>query len=180
VSQDEFDGVHGEGAFAVLGIPDLAARNADANRYLPASGAWPRAEGIFRSVPTPVAPDRADLGLWNVLGNPEIPRPQARILEILCAEPDAPAPCDAASVLDRAVARFKTPSLRDLGQSGPYFHTGAKDSLEAVIRHYERFSALARDGGVRNGAPELAGIALVDEDVAPLAAFLRSLDEDYD
>jgi len=32
---------------------------------------------------------------------------------------------------------------------------------------------------VRNASPELAGIRLDASDVAPLAAFLRSLNEDY-
>mgnify|MGYP006388308041 CR=1 FL=1 len=49
-----------------------------------------------------------------------------------------------------------------------------------MLRHYRRFSGLARAGLVRNGAPELLGIALGDEDVAALSAFLRSLDEDYE
>jgi hypothetical protein len=33
---------------------------------------------------------------------------------------------------------------------------------------------------LRNGAPELRGIALTAGDRAALAAFLRSLDEDYE
>jgi hypothetical protein len=41
-------------------------------------------------------------------------------------------------------------------------------------------SRLARDGKVRNAAPELSGIALQEADVAPLAAFLRTLNEDYE
>ena len=40
-------------------------------------------------------------------------------------------------------------------------------------------STAARAGTLRNAAHELTGIALVPGDVAPLGAFLRSLDEDY-
>jgi hypothetical protein len=41
-------------------------------------------------------------------------------------------------------------------------------------------SRLAREGRVRNADPDLSGILLKDEDVAPLAAFLRALNEDYE
>jgi hypothetical protein len=87
-----------------------------------------------------------------------------------------PAP---AEVLPITLARFKTPTLRDLGQSDPYLHTGRMDSIEAVIRFYEIFSNKARFGQVRNADPELHNISLDNSSIAPLAAFLRSLDEDY-
>jgi hypothetical protein len=41
-------------------------------------------------------------------------------------------------------------------------------------------SALARAGKLRNPAPELSGIFLKETDIAPLAAFLRALNEDYE
>ena len=78
------------------------------------------------------------------------------------------------------MALFKTPSLRGLAFSGPYLHNGSKDTLEEVIEFYIRMSRLARDGKVRNAAPELSGILLKEEDIAPLAAFLRALNEDYE
>jgi len=40
-------------------------------------------------------------------------------------------------------------------------------------------SELARAGKVRNASPELAAVRIDGGDVAPLAAFLRSLNEDY-
>ena len=49
-----------------------------------------------------------------------------------------------------------------------------------MIRFYLKTSALARAGKLRNAAPELSGMRLSDEDVGPLAAFLRSLNEDYE
>ncbi len=82
-------------------------------------------------------------------------------------------------VLPNTLARFKTPTLRDLSQSDPYLHTGRMNALEDVIQFYEEFSAKARNGEVRNADPELSNISLDDSAVAPLAAFLRSLNEDY-
>jgi len=83
-------------------------------------------------------------------------------------------------LLPKTVALFKTPSLRGLAFSGPYLHTGRKDTLEEVIEFYIRMSKLARAGKLRNADRQLSGIFLSAEDIAPLAAFLRSLNEDYE
>ena len=81
--------------------------------------------------------------------------------------------------LPHTIALFKTSNVRDLGSSEPYLHTGRMNTLEDVIDFYERFSALARAGAVRNADPELGRVFLDDSSVAPLAAFLRALNEDY-
>ena len=83
-------------------------------------------------------------------------------------------------MLDGAVGLFKTPGLRDLGHSGPYFHNGSADTLEEVIDSYIQVSDLARAGALRNAAPELLAIRLSPADVGPLVAFLRALNEDYE
>ncbi len=54
------------------------------------------------------------------------------------------------------------------------------DSLEEVLEFYRTFSDLARSGAVRNAEEELSSIALTEADNAPLAAFLRSLNESYE
>jgi hypothetical protein len=84
-----------------------------------------------------------------------------------------------AEVLPRTIALFKTPTLRDLGQSAPYLHTGRMNTIEDVLRFYQKFSNKARRGEVRNADPQLRNISLDDSAIAPLAAFLRSLNEDY-
>jgi len=63
--------------------------------------------------------------------------------------------------------------VRDLGQSNPYFHSGAADTVEDTLHFYARMSERARAGKVRNGSPEIAGIHLAPTDITPLAAFLR-------
>ena len=88
--------------------------------------------------------------------------------------------CSPDEVLGRALARFKTPGLRDLGHSGPYLHTGRANTLEGVLGLYAEFSGQARAGTMRNPAPELEGMALVGADITALAAFLRALNEDYE
>lgn len=84
-----------------------------------------------------------------------------------------------ASVLPFTIGLFKTPTVRDLSSSEPYFHTGRMDTIEDVINFYEKFSAKARAGLVRNGDAQLSGIFMDTNAVVPLAAFVRSLNEDY-
>jgi hypothetical protein len=177
VAQEDYDGIHGPGAFAALAIPGLAARQATPEAFLPASAMYPAGTGPFLAAPSAANPGRTDLGVWNVLANDAVPGPQAELVATLSRLTGATTP---AELLPLAIARFKTAGLRDLGQSAPYFHTGSAAALDDAVRHYVRASALARDAGVRNGDPELGRIAIGDDDVTALAAFLRALNEDYD
>lgn len=175
-AQKEYDAIpgHGNGAFMKLAIPALAARTAD---DLPATEQHPGAGERFRAVPS-AGTTLTDLGLWNVFANPDMHVPQAKIQNILCDD-EQPCSVPQSELLDRAVARFKTPSLRDLGHSAPFMHTGQFDTLDDVIDAYINNSDKARAGTLRNGDSRLQGIALKTNDIAPLVAFLKSLNEDY-
>lgn len=175
VSQVEYDSVFGAGAFAKLEIPGLAERNAHFDDYLPPSANHQCANGRFRSAPAVGKSGYADLGAWNIFANPDLPKPQAALTQILCRDKS----CDPEAVLPLTVAVFKTPTVRDLGQSNPYFHSGATGTVEDTLHFYMKASRLARDGKLRNGSPEIEDIHLSRSDIAPLAAFLRSLNEDY-
>jgi cytochrome c peroxidase len=169
-TQDLYDSQNGAGAFRRLFIPDLDYRNARYDDYLPPTPQHPLATGAFKS-------GSADLGVWNVFANPDIPAPQETLDTLL--NPDALAPANA---LRGLIGYFKTPTLRDLGQSGPYLHTGRMRTLEEVLELYDTMSDLQRDGSVRNGSPELAGIFFAEDPAAdkePVVAFLQSLNEDY-
>jgi cytochrome c peroxidase len=186
VSQEEYDGIHGAGSFAVLDVPDLRTRNAEPERYLPASRLHPRAAGPFRAVPALGSPGRVDLGLWNVFENPHIgdDRRHAALRRAVCRAIGQKA-CRrarrrASGLLDATIAAFKTPGLRDLGHAEPYMHNGGQDTLEGVVEFYARTSTLARAGQLRNAPAQLRRMAVAAEDVAPLAAFLRALNEDFE
>jgi cytochrome c peroxidase len=131
-------------------------------------------------MPLSSEPGRADLGVWNVYANPDFPKPQAALNQILCG-PTGPVAgeCAPQAVLPHTIGMFKTPSVRDLGQSEPYFHSGEVDTVEEAIELYLTTSDLARAGALRSGSPEMAKVRIEKDDVAPLAAFLRSLNEDY-
>jgi hypothetical protein len=178
-TQKEFDDPatgtgHAPGAFAALSIPSLATRTAN---DLPATEQHPTGTDRFRSIPSS-GTTLTDLGVWNIFANPDMPAPQIKIRKILCDDQE-PCPLTDAVLLDRAIARFKTPGLRDLGHSAPYMHNGQFDTLDDIITFYRDMSTLARAGTLRNGAPELRGIALLAGDAPSLVAFLRSLNEDY-
>jgi cytochrome c peroxidase len=175
-TQEEYDGIHGDGAFAALAIPTLAERRANPDASLPPSPAHPNATGAFASVPDAVHPGRTDLGLWNIFANPDRPQPQASLLRALTGG----LPATFGALLPRTIGRFKTPGLRDLADSAPYLHNGSKDTLEDVLDFYRTFGAKARANEVRNAASQLHGIVLAPENLPPLAAFLRALNEDYE
>jgi cytochrome c peroxidase len=175
-AQEEFDSVHGAGAFAQLIIPSYEQRSQDPDRYVPATASHPKGSGVFRAIPSATTPSATDLGVWNIYANPNYPDVQQQMSAILCGD----GPCDPHEQLPNTIALFRTPSLRDLGHSWPYLHTGRMATVEDVLHFYVRMSSLAREGKLRNGAPELRAISLDEQDLTALSAFLSSLDEDYD
>jgi cytochrome c peroxidase len=179
-SQIEYESVHGLGSFTKVTVPDLSARNADFDTYLPPSPNHPDATGKFRSAASAAYPGATDLGVWNILANPDIPNPQTALTQILCGEFNLTgASCTPDAVLPMTVAFFKTPSIKDLGQSAPYLHSGSLDTLEAVVKFYTATSGMARGGRLRNASPELSNVFIDQTDIPPLTAFLDSLNEDY-
>lgn len=196
ISQDEYDEIHGSGRFANLGIPGLDERLRDPKPWLPATERTPDAEEPFRRPAVADEPLHTDLGLWNIWANPDFPATQHKIQSVLCEQALGEAPrralrspvrrfwtrlllCNEDHLLEQSLAAFKTPSLRDLGHSAPYFHNGSIDDLGGVVRFYKETSELSRDGATRNPSPELQRIFLGEKDIEPLIRFLRSLNEDY-
>ncbi len=177
-TQREYDTIHGVNSFSALTIPNLATRNGNYNGFLPATDIHPNASERFRAIPVLADPTLIDLGVWNVFANPDMPNPQAKIRTIFCDD-HVPCPISDATLLDRAIARFKTPGLCDLSHSAPFMHNGQFAALSNIIDFYIDVSVQARAGTLRNGAVQLEGIALTTSDVASLVAFLKSLNEDY-
>lgn len=65
---------------------------------------------------------------------------------------------------------FKTPSLRDVERTAPYFHDGSAATLMDVVEHYAQ-------GGVSRGnlSPNIKPLALNTADKEALVAFMRAL-----
>ncbi len=74
---------------------------------------------------------------------------------------------------DRDMGAFKTPTLRDISKSAPYFHDGSVATLEAAVR-------LMAGGGIDNphlSRDKLSDRQLTDAQIADLLAFLGALDQ---
>lgn len=79
---------------------------------------------------------------------------------------------------------FRTPTLRNLSVTGPYFHNGTSGTLRDVVQFYLGAQRAARDGNpgqfnpnVTQLDPLLAEQRLRREDVEEVVAFLESLND---
>jgi len=65
---------------------------------------------------------------------------------------------------------FKTPTIRDITLSAPYFHDGSATTLQQVMAHY------VEGGKVKtNLSPNLKPLTLTDNEISDVIAFMRSL-----
>jgi cytochrome c peroxidase len=147
VTQEEYDAAHGTGSFAVMEIP--------------VAGTRPRAAFMKRARKS--QPGETDLGYWNFarFENSPLYRPQE-------AE---------ASFVERTIATFKTPPLRNLASTAPYMHNSAYTRIEDVLQFKMEMGFLARMGDLRNGDPELEKTRFIDQDFEALFAFLNALND---
>jgi len=150
VSQLDYDRVHGRDMFAALAIPDAVSAR--------------RPSAQFRENPSKQRPGEADLGFWNFVDL------KSSLLRRAGESDDI--------FLRRMTATFKTPTLRNLAYTQPYFHNGSIQTLEETLGEIIVLSEMARAGRVREGDEELTKIKLGAAGVAPLIAFLNSLNED--
>jgi len=65
---------------------------------------------------------------------------------------------------------FKTPTLREIAQTGPYMHDGSLKTLEEVVEHYNK-------GGIKNTwlHTDVRPLNLSDQDKKDLVEFLKAL-----
>ena len=74
---------------------------------------------------------------------------------------------------------FRTPSLREVAQTGPYGHNGAVATLEDWLTHYVDVTAKPPTGAVGRLSPALSPVRMTPRERAELIAFLESLSSDY-
>ncbi len=107
--------------------------------------------GFFR---TGVSLREADLGLGGV----------DDFGKTLAQNPNAP----------NVIGAFKTPGLRNVEFTGPYFHNGGQASLEQVVEFYNRGGDFPA-GGL---GPNIRRLNLNANDQAALVAFMKALSDD--
>lgn len=83
------------------------------------------------------------------------------------------------------VGKFKAPTLRNIGVTGPYMHDGSAATLEDTIAHYAAGGRTIADGPNKgaghdnpNKAAAVRGFTLTTDQRADLIAFLQSLTDD--
>jgi cytochrome c peroxidase len=75
-----------------------------------------------------------------------------------------------ATKLDADQGKFKTPSLRNVALTGPYFHDGSAKALSDAV------AFMAKGGNVKPGSdPKLKAVKLSKKDAANLEEFLKAL-----
>lgn len=100
-----------------------------------------------------------DLGLGGLDG---FGKPLARFLPT----DDSPA---------SARGRFKTPGLRNVEFTGPYFHNGGQATLRQVMEFYNRGGDFAVNV---NSGPDIRPLNLSADDQANLVSFMKALSDD--
>ncbi|MEX1368473.1 MAG: MbnH family di-heme enzyme [Nannocystaceae bacterium] len=110
-------------------------------------------------------------GLYNVDGQGAYPLGNQGLYEITF-DPDD-------------MGAFRAQTLRNIAVTGPYMHDGSVETLEEVIRIYERGGRLIDDGPLAgDGAVNphksglVAGFTITDEERQDLLAFLESLTDE--
>lgn len=112
----------------------------------------PRALGFFRTGVSAIADDPGTAGL-DAFGSPLFPA--------------APA--------GRATGAFKSPGLRNVELTGPYFHSGGAATLEQVVEFYARNGDVPAGG---NLGPGIGNIRLNQQERAQIVEFLKALTDD--
>ena len=112
----------------------------------------PRALGFFRTGVSAIADDPGAAGL-DAFGSPLFP-----------AAPGG-----------RATGAFKSPGLRNVELTGPYFHTGGTATLEQVLEFYARNGDVPAGG---NLGPGIGNIGLNQQERAQIVEFLKALTDD--
>lgn len=126
---------------------------------IPGAASARRPDPRFLAIASFQRPGQTDLGYWNYAE----------------AEPGADD-----RGLDRWIAAMKTPTLRNLAFTEPYMHNGGYRTVDAALEALIEVSDLERELKLRSGDAALRDIHLGEEDLAPLRAFLASLNEDYE
>ena len=112
----------------------------------------PRALGFFRTGVSAIEDDPGAAGL-DAFGSPLFP-----------AAPGG-----------RAGGAFKSPGLRNVELTGPYFHTGGSATLEQVMEFYARNGDVPAGG---NLGPGIGNIRLNQQERAQIVEFLKALTDD--
>lgn len=158
-TQIEYEQIHGAESFKKLQLPSLAQRNKKNIYYMQ------RPDSDTKNV---------DLGVWNFFGRDDKKALTQYLKTEVCKT------CSDDELLELLVARVKTPSLRNLGHSAPYFHNGSAQTLASAVQQYVRAKNMARSGTLINPSEHFQDMHIMGFHIDDLVSFLESLNENYE
>lgn len=181
LTQLQYDRAHEPGAFLQLQVPSLEERESQRNLYALPTPEAPDRQKLLSSKPDSTDSRKADLGIWSLFANPDFPHLQSDFKTIIAQSlPDYPIKeMSDAEILPLTIGMAKTPTLRDLGHSAPYFRDGHARSIEQVLAAYIAFSMGSRHGRISPVDPKIKNIHMHGEHARMIVPFLKSLNEDY-
>jgi hypothetical protein len=72
---------------------------------------------------------------------------------------------------------FKTPSLRNVELTGPYFHNGGQATLRQTVEFYNRGGDF-HEANLADLSPDMESLGLTEGDIDALVAFMRTLTDE--
>jgi cytochrome c peroxidase len=126
--------------------------------------------------------DRLGIAKSNapILGNDYIPARDEDLGLAVCDDTNANGRCEPSEPIQPAFQRvavdgaFKTPGLRNVELTGPYFHNGGMATLRQVVQFYNRGGNFCRFNR-RDLDPHITPLGLSEEQEEQLVAFMVSL-----
>jgi len=126
--------------------------------------------------------DRLAIGKSNfpILGNDHIPAQDEDLGAPVCADTNANGVCEPSETILPAFQRvavdgaFKTPSLRNVELTGPYFHNGGMATLRQVVQFFNRGGNFC-SFNLRDLDPSIQPLGLTEAQEEQLVDFLVSL-----
>ena len=117
---------------------------------------------------------------FPLLGNDHIPARDEDLGVAVCDDTNANGLCDPSETIQPAFQRvavdgaFKTPGLRNVELTGPYFHNGGMATLRQVVQFYNRGGNFC-DFNIRDLHPAITPLGLTEQQEEQLVAFMVSL-----
>jgi cytochrome c peroxidase len=135
--------------------------------------------GFYNIGVRPTADDISRGGA-DPFGNPLSDTRRAMMNPPLFVDPNLSPPLGAVPECDQRAnvdGTFKTPSLRNVELTGPYFHSGGKATLMQVVQFYNRGGDFAKLN-INNLDPDIQPLGLTPAQMASLVAFLQALTDE--
>lgn len=182
ISQLQYERIHGTETFKDLPVPGLTEREQQRNLYALPTADHPERLKLLNSKPSTNDARRADLGMWTVFANPDLPHIQEDLRNIVALSlPEFPVlQMSDEDILPLTRGMSKTPSIRNISHSAPYFRDGHARNLEMVMAAYIAFGMGSRRGVIAPVDPKIKNIHMHAPHSGFLIDFVKSLNEDYE